>query len=754
MLQPLAPQGGFKDKPNPVIESMEQMARLAARANQNRPGFLEPLSNSLPSPLDRALVPVPQQLPPPPAWEDAYPPRREVGVSIPQLVDMEQRIAMCERAAKLLPLMDQKLLVLERRQDVDGGTSTDVVRGMQGYIDKLERRVGDMQSIMTRALGEFNELKLRDDALQRDLGEARIYIKRLENMIATETTSQLQELRARDERNVAIREENRKQQMAMQDEVLGLSREVESLRAHLGGMQSDISTQMARIGSRIEQDEGFLSKMRESEVESIQANSSNFARMRSEVMQLQSSIQMLEKAMQEQVLLIRSDGDRVGSRVREVEGLLQATESAAVRKAIAIAEGWFKELQRSVAEVTDASRSHANSLLQEVDSRLQNMDRSMGRERQVVSDRIVGLEKNMREVIGLQQVAEEGLRRKLDMSTSDFGAILEDTRRIIEEKEGKMKHEMEGGFKKVKTSARDLEERFEREQKQLEEVIKAEIKARMASYEKVQRLVNRFTGEFQAKLAQTEKRLKDAFQSQIDRVREETSSLAVEHVLEETMLREEIIDSLQALEKDVFDEVKALSEETRDVFSSLSDTVRDVGTKLADMRVDVAQTVHTELTSLGARIATESVERHEALVAVKKDFLEGLADEVKERSEQHMGMRQDLTRLERKVGSADLDIAGAVQSLGEAVTNLDYNVNELQVRASTVEKGINNLTRTDHDLHKAITETRATLDSYSIFFKEFLKISEIDRLAEIVPSESGDGEGIPSIVQSLIAMVR
>lgn len=35
---------------------------------------------------------------------------------------------------------------------------------MQSYVDKLERRVADMQSIMARALGEFNELKVRRDS--------------------------------------------------------------------------------------------------------------------------------------------------------------------------------------------------------------------------------------------------------------------------------------------------------------------------------------------------------------------------------------------------------------------------------------------------------------------------------------------------------------------------------------------------------------------------------------------------------------
>lgn len=38
-------------------------------------------------------------------------------------------------------------------------------------------------------------------------------------MITSETSVQLQELRMRDERNVSVREEGRKQQMMLQDEV-------------------------------------------------------------------------------------------------------------------------------------------------------------------------------------------------------------------------------------------------------------------------------------------------------------------------------------------------------------------------------------------------------------------------------------------------------------------------------------------------------------------------------------------------------
>lgn len=47
-----------------------------------------------------------------------------MGINLPQMVDMEQRLAFCERAAKLLPLIDQKLSTLERRQDMEGVRSS------------------------------------------------------------------------------------------------------------------------------------------------------------------------------------------------------------------------------------------------------------------------------------------------------------------------------------------------------------------------------------------------------------------------------------------------------------------------------------------------------------------------------------------------------------------------------------------------------------------------------------------------------
>lgn len=56
-------------------------------------------------------------------------------------------------------------------------------------------------------------------------------------------------------------------------QVLSLGRELESMRAGMGGMQAEIHSQIQRVASRVDQNEGFMAKIRETEVEAIQASS-------------------------------------------------------------------------------------------------------------------------------------------------------------------------------------------------------------------------------------------------------------------------------------------------------------------------------------------------------------------------------------------------------------------------------------------------------------------------------------------------
>lgn len=67
-----------------------------------------------------------------------------------------------------------------------------MLRSLQSYVGRLEGRVTDLTGLLSRAVGEFQELRLRNEGLGRELGEARAYIKKLEGHVTAEIQQQLQ----------------------------------------------------------------------------------------------------------------------------------------------------------------------------------------------------------------------------------------------------------------------------------------------------------------------------------------------------------------------------------------------------------------------------------------------------------------------------------------------------------------------------------------------------------------------------------
>ncbi|KAF5829797.1 hypothetical protein DUNSADRAFT_15479 [Dunaliella salina] len=98
-------------------------------------------------------------------------------------------------------------------------------------------------------------------------------------------------------------------------------------------------------------------------------------------------------------------------------------------------------------------------------------------------ERMMIIESSIRDIATATARAMAQLQVKVDKGVADVGLMVESARETTQEREGALREQVNESLAKIRAYARDMEEALERERLSLEEVVKLEIKGRMASVE-------------------------------------------------------------------------------------------------------------------------------------------------------------------------------------------------------------------------------------------------------------------------------
>ncbi|KAG1676158.1 hypothetical protein FOA52_004999 [Chlamydomonas sp. UWO 241] len=396
--------------------------------------------------------------------------------------------------------------------------SAAAVAAMQGELRQADSKVmqlsNQMSELMQRNAELAGQVAMLSDSAARAAQEraaAQAAVQGLSRQFQEGASAIVEEnRRAAEEANTAFRMESQRRQQAYLQDLASLNREVEGYRAEASQAGQSLHGAISQLSARVQAEEAALHAVQTESGMAAAAEAALIGGLRGEIGQLQAVLSGMGQQLANEQGMRRADAQALDHNMKAVEAAMQAAQDDAVRRTVQMIEGKAANLLRALRDTDDAAteRDEENRAVGEM--QVATVARAGAHKERQSLERLLVLEAALRDVAASHAGAIHDMQAKIDKGVNELAMVLEDGRRVHDNRESELREQINSALQKVRAYARDMEESLEQERIRLEEVVKMEIRARISTSEALAESLTKEVGGMRSELAGARTELSDA----------------------------------------------------------------------------------------------------------------------------------------------------------------------------------------------------------------------------------------------------
>ncbi|KAK9828947.1 hypothetical protein WJX72_002973 [[Myrmecia] bisecta] len=627
----------------------------------------------------------------------------------------ETRLAALQQAAGSAQAAAQEARRLVAAQDARiGQLSSELARADSALYDMRSRLEAD-NAFKAAAGRQIAELAARQAGSEREAAERQRHLERLAAAQAQDAKSHIAELHTHQENNAAIREQARARQAAVVEEVVALGQQVERYRTEATAAREQLAATVTRLNGRLEGEHQALDALRHADVE-VESH------LKGEVREMHAALASLQQQLQAEKEVRAQNMQDLLLLAKRLETQVAASEAKAARRAAALVEK--NELRAATVAIDEKLEDSTSRQRREVVEQLAELARSSNADKRSLTERCSLLERALHEVTGLQLQAEALLSQKIELARGDLTKQLAAQQVQQADQQAQAQAALAGDLRGVRTYLRDMEERLDRQHSQLEDMLRNEVKARMQSGSRQEEALaaavahmredmQQDKSKLEARLATTERKAEllvgaqrklyaeqTSCQGALRDVRSELANMAIEHVLQESLVKEEVLDAVSQAGQHWAAELQAQASgeaaargHLQHTCSGLQAEQRQAGERVEAGREADRAAHHQAILALQHQLASAVQRGHDSeagLLEVRQALQEVGAAQKHDEAARSLALReaaqraqQDLQASQAMLNSAIADAAAEVRHTEQRLrSELHEGLKQLQAKAA------------------------------------------------------------------------
>ena len=518
------------------------------------------------------------------------------GGDVRDLRELEERLVVAEsqNAAQAARLRN-----LERRVAVSEAARKEEMGGERGEMDALESRVNAMQQAASRAESLMAEFRGRMEAAEADVKENRAMAMRVEQ------AAQVAMVGARDsfdqiQQRIGIEQGSDARRLdQLSAEIARLTRDVADARGEDSAKRQILEANIARVEGQRNSD-GAVQQM---------------ADMRAKVTTAEETVRtMAEQLMIEKQARAEADA-RFESTVARMEEASHAREQALLRRFERDLEDKMAELSRKVVDESEEAALRDQDIIREKDDQMNAFEQGSKKERQRNIEHQMVLEKAIREEHAARVAQMDVVTKALDRVNHDVVALIQDEKVAREARESKLRGQISQSVIKLHEANRETREKLQEERDGIHQLLKTEIRARLATLGTIETTVKKTQSETERLLAAGRVEAAQALRTAEVKLSRRLTATEGRVEVEVAALRKLYARQTQLeIDLDVF---------KRDVVQAFEAMQEDVTVAA------VAQALNTEADNVQAEYVTDTVEDLQDIIETQDARDKATAEELK-----------------------------------------------------------------------------------------------------------------------------
>jgi len=723
VLPPVNRNPGQRDAAAAYLEEAGGSGRLPGDRFRDRPAKVQ-MQGVTPQQYASALA-----LPDPPVREvrlgGAQPPAGALltdaaaRVVAQRLVEMEDRIRSMEDASSRQGTLEARLAALERRQQ---GTSVETQVARSAVDDEARRageKIAQLAAELDRVRRENGELRMRHDAVSREVMAGAQAVRDLQAQLAQLAQVNNDSVRGSQDmsrqRFLALEQGNR--------ETRAMAERVKAMHEALRG---EVLDSLSKIGMRVESGEGAVGQLRDVELESMQATTKELSKLKSEVARVEGIADAGRRAALQASEALRVEVEKIAGKIAAEEARSDSAVRSALSQSLSATDAKVARLQSAMVELAAETKGVRQSLEMEMAKRVEAIARAMAQDQKAAAGRFDSADRRIADAVTLAHRLEDDLTKRVDRAGRDQLRVLAELRTLVEAIDHKGQRQTEQVVGMARSLVADLEEAQERRRRQMEDVVRMEIQARVRADDQVKQAAARGLREVRNAAQAAVEMLGRDLRERLEHVRQAVDQVAADHLLEESLVRVECSEQVQGAEQRLR--------------AGLAEAVRG-----AEQRIEAA---------VGARAAAGSLE--EERVVSELEGLRGVVDSLRATAEaQHASLDGKLDRahdeLARALERAAKEWRSALQQERGLREQGDHDLRMEMVRGDSEVLGKMEATRTEQRA-AAERHVRATADHFRKASRE--QSDAVARLGGALEASTRSLEGQVQVLELDLSRVR
>ena len=260
-----------------------------------------------------------------------------------------------------------------------------------------------------------------------------------------------------------------------------LNYKIDSLSSALGAQRIEMQT----FKSQLLGDSALLEKLREATGDTVQVTAEQIATLNKRVGDVMRNLQLLTQSFAEEVKERKALEQESRIQYTNAEAGLVQTESNILRRVLAVVEAQSKEILRKVTEgeaLAEERHSVHKAALEEQWKLIVNKE---AQEKKTIIERMLILEKALREEHESRSYSERMLKDYMDHKNDEVGKALDVSRADVKENIEYLRKQLVGAFQRMEGLLTETDQTTTAKVKELENIVKLEVKARMKAIRKL-----------------------------------------------------------------------------------------------------------------------------------------------------------------------------------------------------------------------------------------------------------------------------
>ncbi len=264
-------------------------------------------------------------------------------------------------------------------------------------------------------------------------------------------------------------------------DVVRLGYKLDTLSSELGAQRIEMQT----FKSQLLGDSALLEKLREATGDTVQVTAEQIATLNKRVGDVMRNLQLLTQSFSEEVKERKALEQESKIQYTNAEAGLVQTESNILKRVLAVIEAQSKEIMRKVneGEALAEERHRVHKAALEEQWKLIMSKEAL--ERRTVVERMLVLEKALREEHESRLYSERMLKDFIDQKQGESGRAMDATRADVKDNIEYLRKQLVGAFQRMEGLLTESDQSTNAKVKELENIVKLEVQARMKSIRKL-----------------------------------------------------------------------------------------------------------------------------------------------------------------------------------------------------------------------------------------------------------------------------